>query len=979
MSKISPTRAEPSFARRVWFDEFSVGEDLRRNGVPLEITPKAFAVLRLLVARAGELVSKEVLWAAVWPRVVVTDAALTVCMAELRRVLGDDARQPRYIATVPKRGYRFLYPVATTDARPPGPAATQSRPATPPLVGRARELAALHDAFAAARRGERRLAFVIGEPGIGKTSLLRSFAGEIAEAAAPRVIHGQCSEHFGTSEPYLPLLDGIGQACRAAGGDAVRDCLVRHAPLWLAQLPSLVAPADSTALQSRIAHASPERMLRELAEAVEELAGSAPLALFLEDLHWSDHATLDWLGYVVRRQAPAHLLIVATLRDAAALRSGHPLRELVAALGVHPRCSTVAVSRLESDAVRDYLEVRLGGVASAERSGRLDALSHTLQARTDGNPLFLANVLDDALAQAAQEPATDRLDALIATLAGRGVPPSLQQFIALQLEQLGHDERALLEAAAVAGEHVAPPLVAAALEIADHEAEDGCDQLARETGLLRHAGTVDWPDGTLSSRYAFKHSLYRELLYARQPAGRIARMHRAIGTRLERAHGDHASDIAAELAVHFGRGHSHATAARHALEAGRNALARGAYADAEAQFRYGLAQLEEASDTSTECERDLQLALGKTLIALRGWASPGAEQAFARAYHLGRGGDVTDRFMPLWGMAVGAVVRADFARYQNLQRALSGLADESADPLHRACACWATAQGNFHVGEFTHSVAPMVQALAGFDSLDSAKVIDVLGTDFGVFTLSYQAHLSWILGDADAAAAANAAALARARASDHPFSQALAHAYAALLYLFMDDTVAAAQAAATVIAFCSERGFEYYRGWGEFVRGWVAVDARAAERDMLHGLESMQSGGARLRRAYYLALLAQRRARNGDQASAREALAAARDELAATHERCWEGEIDRIEGALFELSGDLVAAESSYRRAVEVAHRQQALGFELRAALALAALLEGSGRVAQARELLAALCARYGALRQAVAPAAALEALARLG
>lgn len=953
MSKLSNWPPPASATRPLHFGEFSVGVDLRRHGAPVDITPKAFAVLRLLVERSGELVTRDELWSTVWPRVIVTDAALTMCMAELRRVLGDDARRPRFIATVPKRGYRFLVPVHDHGGDAgigPLTGAQASQPSR--LVGRAEELVALREALDAARQGQRRIVFVVGEPGIGKTSLLEAFADELEQAPRVRVVRGQCSEHFGPSEPYLPLFDGIGRACGATGGEALFAALVRHAPLWVAQLPSLADRLDREALSQRLSYASPERMMRELAEALEAYAADAPLVLYLEDLHWSDRATLDWLAFVARRVAATQLLIVGTLRDTTTLRSGHPLRDLVASLAVHPQCRNVAVSRLEPGSVRSYLERRAGELTRGAAEAELAALSRVLHARTDGNPLFLTNVLDDALAHIERRPAPPSTTTLLAALMQRPIPDNLAQFIVHQLDQLSDAERALLEAAAVVGEQVAPALIASVLEIEEQNAEALCEALARETRLLQSAGLLHWPDGTVSSRYVFKHSVYRELLYSRIPAGRVARTHKAIADRLERAHGERAKDIAGELAVHYGRSHSPVIAARWYLQAGRNALACAAYADAEAQFRQGLLQIKEAAESGMEIEFALQIALGNTLIALRGWASTSAEEAFARAYHLRSSDGEVARFTPLWGLAMGTVVRADFARYRNLGRELLALANATGRPLPLACARWATAQHYFHVGEFESADTWFNHAFDGFDAIESATQIELLGNDFGVFSLCYRMHVAWILGDSERAASAYEAALERAIVHRSPFSLVLVHAYATLFRLFSDDSEAAAKAAETVVDLSRERGFGYYRGWGEFVLGVVEADAGLAEQHMLQGLAVMESSGARLRRAYYLALLAERRGQAGNHAAARSAMDAANREFSATRERCWEAEILRIDGTLYGSAGDIAAAQSCFERAVAAARKQRACAFERRSLAAFADFLAQNGRSSEIGVLL---------------------------
>lgn len=951
------------------FDDFCLGSELFRHNAPLEITPKALAVLRALVNRPGELVTKQELWELVWPRVIVTDAALTMCMTEIRRVLGDDARQPRYIATVPKRGYRFIFPVVKRG----GLAAGGSRPdpflapERTRLLGRQAEVQALREAASAAARGTHQLALVVGEPGIGKTALLAAFKRELHENSTFFVISGQCYEHFGPSEPYLPLLEGIGQICRTEAGGPVRECLDRHAPLWLTQMPSLISPTEAATLNQRILRATPERMQRELTEAMEALASDTPVALCLEDIHWSDQATLDWLNHVTRRQSAARVLVIATVRDAQALRGSHPLREILPALCALPQCREISLSRFSEDSVRQYLEQRLNSSSLAGSASHIEELSRLLHARTNGNPLYLANVVDEVLGRPSGECSANELGATLEQLRKMTIPESLLQLIGMQFAKLSADQLALLEAGSVAGESFSTALLAVAVESVEEECERWCEDLARETGLIRRAGLAEWPDGTVASRYTFKHSLYREALYARAPAGRAARLHRIVGERLERAFGERAWLLASELAMHFGRGHLHGAAAEYSLAAGRNALARAAYADAETHFRHGLEQL--ASDTRDSFERarllelDLQMALGQTLLAVRGWASTAAEQAFARAYHLSGAGDNAERFMPLWGMAMVAVVRADFARYDTLGRQLMAHTTASADPLQIACAHWIFGQRFFHVGKFRDAVAEFEQALEGMDGIAHADQINLLGTHFGIFTLSYLSHAWWCLGRLDRAVAASRSALNLAQEINHHYSASLAHAYAALLHVLMGDAREAGHRASAVIDLCREQGFEYYLGWGQFIHGWTRLTTDGAGEwtdGMQQGLDLMEKSGAHLRRPYHFALLAERRLTQGRVEAGREALDAAFDGLARTHERCWEAELYRVRGVLAESeAGDSGAAEEYYRRAIATARRQDALSFELRAALPLARLLGRTARGTEARELLSGICRRF--------------------
>ena len=207
---------------------------LWRDGGEVRLTPRAAAVLAALAERAGDVVSKQDLFDRVWNGIAVTDDALTSCIQELRGALGDDARRPRYIETRHRRGYRLMVQptVATDTAEPAAPAAGR-------LVGRAAELADLARAFDQARAGRRQVVFVTGEPGIGKSALAEAFLDELRGARSARIAHGQCLDHHGVGEPYLPLIEAVTRLARAADGDTVKEILASEAPSWLAQMPSL--------------------------------------------------------------------------------------------------------------------------------------------------------------------------------------------------------------------------------------------------------------------------------------------------------------------------------------------------------------------------------------------------------------------------------------------------------------------------------------------------------------------------------------------------------------------------------------------------------------------------------------------------------------------------------------------------------------------------------------------------------------------
>jgi DNA-binding winged helix-turn-helix (wHTH) protein len=342
-------------------------ERLWRGPEAIPLSPKTFAVLRCLVTHAGQLVTKEALLDAVWPATVVSESILTVAIRTLRQVLGDQVRPPRFIETVHGRGYRFIAPVsATMLSERPMMMERPRRPlpptvSSPPLfVGREAELAQLAQWWTTVRQGQRQVGMLVGEPSIGKTALVEAFVAQVRATEEVWVGHGQCVDQYGAGEAYLPVLEALGRLCRERAGTPLVSVLQQYAPSWLVHLPALLAPEDRERLEHTTSSVTPARMLRERAEALEVLTAKCPLVLVLEDLHWSDRATLEWLAYVVRRRDQARLLILGTYRPVDVIVHAHPLRPLLAALRQHPQYAELVLDYLSTAAVAAYLRQRCG-------------------------------------------------------------------------------------------------------------------------------------------------------------------------------------------------------------------------------------------------------------------------------------------------------------------------------------------------------------------------------------------------------------------------------------------------------------------------------------------------------------------------------------------------------------------------------------------------------------------------------------------
>src|SRR5262245_42221363 len=403
----------------------------------IPLRPRSLAMLRYLAAHPGRLVTKAEVQQHVWAGTHVTPNVLRVCVREIRVALDDSAAAPRYLATVSRQGYRWLGG-GEPEGPPPRPAGL--------LVGRQGEVALLEEWGQQAAHGTRQLVFISGEAGVGKTTVVAMYLARLAAGGEVRTVRGQCVEHTGEGEPYLPFLEALRQLGQGPERDAVRAVLRQYAPMWLAHLPGLVSEAALERLQSRLHGATPAGMLRELAEALEVLTADRLLVLVLEDVQWSDGSTVEALAYLAQRSGPARLLVVGTYRPVDVLLQGHPLRGLVQELCGRGQGVDLRLEFLSAADVAAYVATRLGGPVAAS----LAALVYT---RTDGNALFMVTIVEHLVQQGAVVQRAGQWTLREAAEApGASLPAGLRGLLLRRIEALAPTARQVLEAASVVGE-----------------------------------------------------------------------------------------------------------------------------------------------------------------------------------------------------------------------------------------------------------------------------------------------------------------------------------------------------------------------------------------------------------------------------------------------------------------------------------------------------------------------------------------------
>jgi DNA-binding winged helix-turn-helix (wHTH) protein/tetratricopeptide (TPR) repeat protein len=948
------------------FDLDLAGPELRHDGRVIALRPKSLALISHLAQRPGQLVRKEDLVDAVWGQTAVSDATLARTLFDAREALGDDSREPRFIETVHRLGFRFL-------GRPDAPSASSgvaSMSAPPSIVGRTQEMERLEQFRALAAAGSRQVVFLSGDPGIGKTSLLDSFLAHARSqhggAGPVAVARGQSIEHYGTAEAYLPLLDVIGDLCRGdAGAEALR-VIRRVAPTWLAQLPWLIEESDRPGLDRELRGVTAGRMLRELAQALETFAADRLLVIALEDLHWCDSATADLLAFLARRQGPARLLVVSTYRPVDAILSDNPIRAVHHELQRQGRCHGIDLDPLDEEDVVRLVARRF------DQAPFVEALSSVVHRRTDGHPLFVVSMLEDLVTQGriSDSGGAWHLDAGVSEIEG-SVPDGLLSMVAAQVDRLETEERAVVEAASVVGATFSAAAAAAGLDRDLLEVEDLCETMAQRGVFLDRSGTATWPDGTSASAYTFRHALYGDALYRGIPTARRRRLHLRVAERLAAAHAGDAASVAAVLGRHFEEAGDHARAGHHLRVAAENASRRGAPREALALIARARVHLEALPDSVEKIVESLmlELAAGPSLSALEGYTSPAVEKIFMRAREYCRAlGDGPQLFPVLWGLWAFWCVCGRSNEALAMANQLLEVAENAGDPdmqieAHHALLVMAWWRGN--IGDCDRHIDA---GLALYDKSMHHQHVMLYGQDPGIVAHAYRCLVRNAQGRDDEAEASSIEAVALARQFGHHASLMFALGFMGWIHLELGNGASCIRIHVESNEIAQQNGLQFWLAHQDWIigRSEASIDPASGLPRMRAGIAALQAMGAGMGLPGYFAILARTLIQTGELDEAARLLDDAWKLGSENGE--WLHRADVLRGrAEIELArggpGAALRAEEHYREGIEIARMQEATRLELRVALDLVRSWDETSRAADIEAVLGPIVDRLPAGR----------------
>lgn len=407
------------------------------------------------------------------------------------------------------------------------------------------------------------------------------------------------------------------------------------------------------------------------------------------------------------------------------------------------------------------------------------------------------------------------------------MPQSVQQLIEQQIERLSPEEQRIVEVGSVAGMEFSAAAVAAGAGKDVDEIEERCEELVQQKQLLRSAGTGEWPDGTVASRYSFIHALYQEILYERVTAGRRVRLHQQIGEREEAAYGDQASEIAAELAVHFEQGRDYRRAIQYLGQAAQKALQRSAYREAIGYLTKGLGLLATLPDTPERAQQELvmRITLGSALIATKGYAAPEVEKTYLRARELCHQRDnPAQLFRVQNGLFLVSFNRGKFYTAHDRAEELLHTAQRVQKPGFFIGAHTGLEATLFWLGEFLSARAHMDRVLALYDPSQYHPQAFSTTADIRVDCLSYGSWSLWFLGYPNQALEKSREAFALAHELAHPFSMAYAMTFCGMLHAYRREWQEAQAWAEKVVALATEQGFPFWIAGGTALRSRALIN-----------------------------------------------------------------------------------------------------------------------------------------------------------
>jgi class 3 adenylate cyclase/tetratricopeptide (TPR) repeat protein len=817
-----------------------------------------------------------------------------------------------------------------------------------PLVGREPEVELLLDRWAQVKNGQGQVVLLSGEAGIGKSRLVQVMKDHVVQTPHTRL---ECrnSPYYQHTALY-PVIDLIQRALQwHQDDDPVKrleklECALSQyqAPLeevvpLFAALLTLPIPPDRYPPLTLSPQRQRQKALATIIANLAKLAEHQPLLFIMEDLHWTDPTTLEFLDLLIDQTPAASLCVLLTCRP--------PMLELP--WSHRSYVTQVTLNRL-SNAQSEELIQQLSDGKALPRG----IVEQTVE-RSDGIPLFIEE-MTKALLESRLLEESEGHDEWIDSLPTSTVPVTLQDSLMARLDRLG-DAKSIAQMGATIGRNFSYGLLRAIAQIDDAK-------LQRELGKLEDAALLYQQGVPPTASYTFKHALVQDTAYESLLRRARQQCHERIAAVLETQFPEVVETQPELLAHHYteaGRGES---AIDYWRRAGERSVERSANVEAIVHFNKGLRMLMSLPDAPKRAQQELmfQLGLGKSRMVVQGYAAPEVEQVYMRARILCQQIGETP-FLPsvLGGLGVFYFVRGDLTTAQDLGEQCLTLAQRMGDHRRILDAYVALGLTLYHRGKFSGARVYLEKGIELHKTI--AQPSQPTLQDLGATCLSYAAHTWWMLGYPDQAIQRYHEALSLIQQLKHPFSLVSVRIFMSWFDMFRQEIQAAQEHADAAVSIATEQGFELYLALGLILQGWLLTlqeQSPEAREQMSQALSAYQDTGAQITQTSLLALFAEAHRAEGQLLEGLAALDAALVLAEKNLEHYYTAELWRLKGELLldqhknsyeTIDQDMKEAEKCFHQALDIAQRQGAKWLELRVVMSLSRLWQRQGKRTEAR------------------------------
>jgi class 3 adenylate cyclase/predicted ATPase len=811
-----------------------------------------------------------------------------------------------------------------------------------PLVGREQELDLLLDRWRQVTGGQGQAVLLMGDAGIGKSRLVQAMRERIGDNSCT-TMEFLCSAYYANS-PLYPVIDFLPRVLEWRGDDSNEVKLAkleqfcgRHGLSAEESLPLLASLLSLPVPAYPLAPMSPERQkqrtLETLLSAVLSLASARPVLLIVEDLHWVDPTTLELLTSLLEQAPTVPLFALLTARP-----------NFRSPWTAYSHLTLLTLDRL----TKQQSVLMVEGVAGKHVP---PAMVELIVDKTDGVALFVEELTKMVLESGLLHEQEDRYE-LTAPLPPLAIPSTLQDSLTARLDRLDTG-KTVAQLSSTIGRAFSYRLLSAISNLDEATLERDLARLVDAELVYQHGVP---PEAT----YTFKHALIQEAAYQSLLRTTRQQNHQRIAQVMVEKFSSEAEVHPEVVAHHYTEAGMPIDAVMWWQKAGQSAVQRASNIEAVAHFTKGLEVLKlvPASLQRDQVELGLQVALGYALIPVKGWASAEAARAFTRAGDLCRQvGEAPQLFRAMWGLGAFHFVRGD-------QRNARDIADQCLSLARRVQDIDDLIEAHYLSGIVSSTMARFASGRVDLEESvrlyggERRKLHTVLyGQDPKASSWGWLGMGLWALGYPDEGLQRARDALSFAEGTSHPFALARGFAGVGILHVYRREPKPHGSSLETAVALCMEQGFAYFGAVISAFQGANLVLLGHTDEGIALMRESIQRShdiGSELLFTVIFALLADAHCSLGQRAEGLAAVAEGLTIIDRNEEHWGEAELHRLKGELLSLGGsaDAASAETSFRQAIDIARRQQAKSYELRASISLARLWEGQHKRMEARRLL---------------------------